>query len=66
VIPIGSYHGKYGVTLSLPSIVGSSGIEKVLEPEMTDREQHALERSADAIRGALDRVHLKERREGAA
>ncbi len=66
VIPIGSYHGKYGVTLSLPSIVGSNGIEKVLEPEMTDSEQQALERSADAIRRALDRVDLNKRGESAA
>jgi L-lactate dehydrogenase len=26
VVPIGSYHDRFGVTLSLPSIVGRSGV----------------------------------------
>jgi L-lactate dehydrogenase len=56
VIPIGSFQKRFGVTLSLPSVVGHSGIIEVLEPEMSDEECVALEKSAQALRAALDRV----------
>jgi L-lactate dehydrogenase len=45
-IPIGSYHEKFGVTLSLPSIVGRDGVVRTFEPEMSPEEKQALERGA--------------------
>jgi L-lactate dehydrogenase len=56
VIPIGSYHKRFGVTLSLPSIVGRTGVLEVLEPEMSDEEREGLSNSADALNKALDRI----------
>jgi L-lactate dehydrogenase len=56
VIPIGSFQKHFGVTLSLPSVVGRAGIGKVLLPEMSDEERSGLERSAEMLRSALDRV----------
>lgn len=56
VIPIGSYNPKYGVTLSLPSVVGREGVVQVLEPEMSVEESQALERSAETLRKAVTRV----------
>ena len=56
VIPIGSFHKKFGVTLSLPSVVGRSGVIKVLEPELSELERQQLEMSADQLRSALKRV----------
>jgi L-lactate dehydrogenase len=53
VVPIGSYNAKYGVTLSLPSVLGRGGVERLLEPEMTAAEQQALDRSAEALREAV-------------
>jgi L-lactate dehydrogenase len=50
VLPIGSYNEKYGVTLSLPSIVGRSGVIRILEPEMSGEEEQALERSAASLK----------------
>ena len=58
VIPIGCYNPKYGVTLSLPSIVGREGLAGVLESEMSDAERQALEQSAAAIKKALSRLKL--------
>jgi L-lactate dehydrogenase len=55
-IPIGSYNPAYGVTLSLPSIVGRRGVVRVLEPAMSADERQALQRSADALRSALARM----------
>jgi len=60
VIPIGCYNVTFGVTLSLPSIVGREGVRRVLEPEMSAAEQQGLQRSADAIKAALSRLSLKE------
>ena len=62
VIPIGCYNPKFGVTLSLPSVVGKNGVERVIEPEMSDAEQRGLQRSAEAIQAALSRVKLTEQR----
>jgi hypothetical protein len=52
-MPIGSYNAKYGVTLSLPSIIRRDGVVRLLEPEMPAAEQQALDRSAEAIREAV-------------
>jgi len=59
VIPIGSYQKKFGVTLSLPSIVGRRGVTEVLEPEMSDEERDGLRKSAETLKKALARVRHK-------
>jgi L-lactate dehydrogenase len=55
VIPIGSYNGRFGVTLSLPSIVGRGGVIRTFEPEMSREERQALELSATQLRKAENR-----------
>jgi L-lactate dehydrogenase len=50
VLPIGSYSDRFGVTLSLPSIVGRSGVVRILEPEMSSEEEQALELSAASLK----------------
>jgi L-lactate dehydrogenase len=56
VVPVGSYHEQFGVTLSLPSVVGRNGVVKTLSPEMSAEERQALKRSAETLRNALRRV----------
>jgi L-lactate dehydrogenase len=58
VIPIASYNPRYGVTLSLPSVVGRSGVARVLEPLMSDDERHQLQRSAEALKSVLARMQI--------
>jgi L-lactate dehydrogenase len=53
VAPIGSLQAQFGVTLSLPSVIGRSGVIEVLEPEMSEEESQRLKRSADTLRDAL-------------
>lgn len=53
VIPIGSLQKRFGVTLSLPSVVGRRGVIEVLVPEMSDEERQDLERSAQTLHAAL-------------
>jgi L-lactate dehydrogenase len=55
-IPIGSYQRAFGVTLSLPSIVGRAGVMSVLQPELSADERKGLENSAETLRNALKRV----------
>jgi L-lactate dehydrogenase len=56
VIPIGSYHQRFGVTLSLPSVVGQGGVVRILEPEMSPEEKQALLRSVAGLRQSEDRI----------
>ena len=56
VIPIGSYNPKYGVTLSMPSVLGRAGVVQILEPDMSAEERQALQRSAETLRNAVART----------
>ena len=53
VLPIGSYNPEYAVTLSMPSVVGRTGVVQVLEPSMSADERRALSLSADRLRKAF-------------
>ena len=55
-IPIGSFQKRFGVTLSLPSIVGRNGVLDVLEPELSEEERQGLEKSARKLQDSLKRV----------
>jgi L-lactate dehydrogenase len=57
-IPIGSYNPHYNVTLSLPSVLGREGVVEVLEPELSDNEQQALQRSAETLKAATARINV--------
>jgi L-lactate dehydrogenase len=56
VIPIGSFHDKFGVTLSLPSVVGRRGVVRSFEPEMSPEELQALEISASRLIQSESRI----------
>ncbi|HEY4470826.1 MAG TPA: NAD(P)-binding domain-containing protein [Stellaceae bacterium] len=58
VIPIGAYQPHYEVTLSLPSVLGRDGVVEILEPEMSEEERQALQRSADTLKAAVARTKL--------
>src|SRR6516164_2872480 len=55
-LPIGSYQPEFGVTLSLPSIVGSTGVTAILPVGLSTEEHDGLQNSADGLRKALERV----------
>ena len=56
VVPVGSYQARYGVTLSLPSVLGRDGVSRVLIPDMNEEERMAMQRSADALQAALEHL----------
>ncbi len=53
VIPIGSLQERFGVTLSLPSVVGRRGVIEVLEPAMSEEERRGLEKCAQTLQAAM-------------
>jgi L-lactate dehydrogenase len=58
VLPVGAYNAGYGVTLSLPSVVGREGVTRILQPAMSDEERRSLGQSAEVLRQALQRITL--------
>ncbi|HTJ28537.1 MAG TPA: lactate dehydrogenase, partial [Candidatus Limnocylindria bacterium] len=55
VIPVGSYNAEYGITLSLPSVVGREGVTEVVWPELSDEERQGVEASAERLKSVVDR-----------
>jgi L-lactate dehydrogenase len=58
VFPVGTYRPDYGVTLSLPTVLGRAGAVRVLMPAMEAAERQALDRSAAVLREALQRAGI--------
>jgi L-lactate dehydrogenase len=56
VLPVAAYSPAYDVTLSLVSVLGAGGVQRMYEPTMTDDERAALDRSAGILRDAAHRV----------
>ena len=59
VIPIGSFQKAFGVTLSLPSVIGRGGLIEVLEPDMSEEERVGLQKSAEILNVAVDGIRGK-------
>lgn len=62
ILPCAAWlQGEYGMKdlfLGVPCKLGRTGLEKILEVELTDAERDALARSADAVRGPMAAVKI--------
>ncbi len=56
VLPVAAYSPTYDVTLSLVSVLGAGGVQRMYEPAMTGDERAALDRSAGILREAARRI----------
>lgn len=60
VLPIAAYlEGEYGIDgfyLGVPAVIGSNGVEKILEIRLSDSEQTLLTNSLDAVKVAVSEV----------
>jgi L-lactate dehydrogenase len=52
VLPVAAYRERYGVTIALPTVLGSDGAVRWFEPSMSEDERRAFERSAATLREA--------------
>ena len=51
-------YGLSGLALSIPSVVGKTGIEKVLEIPLNEKEKNALLASADQLKAVIEKLTL--------
>ena len=56
VAPIGVYDSKFGVTLSLPCVVGREGCLQVLDPPLSNDERIGLDKCIETLRKAQERI----------
>ena len=60
ILPVSTVqHGQYGVegvALSMPAVVGRTGVETLVPIELSNAEQASLRRSARTLRGVMDEV----------
>jgi len=56
VLPVGSYSKRFGVTLSLPSVLGHGGVLETFQPELAPEEERLLARGAETLRKAAARA----------
>jgi len=56
VLPVSSAQKAFGVGLSLPSVIGAAGVERVLMPQISQQEEAALRASAQHIADASARL----------
>jgi len=62
ILPVSSliegHYGLDGICMGVPTIVGSSGVQKVLDIPLNEEEQQKLTASADALKNVLDTIEL--------
>ncbi|MFK0333824.1 L-lactate dehydrogenase [Rhizobium sp. NPDC090275] len=63
VLPVSSYIdgicGVSGVYLSLPCLIGSGGVERVITPDLMPEELSALQASANVLKETLSKINLR-------
>jgi len=62
VMPCAAYlQGEYGVDdlyVGVPVVIGSNGVEKIIEVSLQDDEKEGFDKSVDAVRGLVDSITL--------
>lgn len=62
ILPVSAgLHGEYGISglaLSIPSVIGKNGIEKILEIPLSESECAGLQDSAARLKAVIDRLNL--------
>jgi L-lactate dehydrogenase len=59
VMPVGSHSEHYGVTLSLPSVIGRAGVAETLWPVMSNEEETSLLQSIDILQKAVSKYVIR-------
>jgi L-lactate dehydrogenase len=59
VFPVAKYHSDYGLTLSLPSVLGRAGVTHSFVPEMTETERAEFQHCVEQLNAAGQRVRAE-------
>ncbi|KAI8612375.1 lactate dehydrogenase B [Chytriomyces sp. MP71] len=59
VRPVSVWVDKYGVCLALPSVIGSRGIEQVMDVSLNESEQQKLETSVASLKAVVDSLAIE-------
>jgi L-lactate dehydrogenase len=54
-VKMDGYYGVSGVCLSVPCVIGSRGIERILKPQLDESEQNQFRRCAEAVAAQMTR-----------
>jgi malate dehydrogenase len=57
-IYVDGQYGIHGVYVGVPVMLGSAGIEEIIELDLTDGELKALHTSAEAVRGLMEKIGI--------
>jgi malate dehydrogenase len=61
LVPVSAYcqkeYGANGIFIGVPVILGASGVERIIEIELTPKEQAAMARSIAAVRKLVDQMN---------
>ena len=52
------HYGLQDVCLSLPAVADRTGVSRIIDADLTDREQEGLHRSAKVLRDVIDKIEL--------
>jgi len=62
VIPVSTYlDGEYGysdVTIGVPAVVGSNGVEKIVELDLNDEEKSMFQKGIESIKSAISSIEI--------
>jgi L-lactate dehydrogenase len=56
IFPVATYHSDYGLTLSLPSVLGKSGVTHSFVPKMSESERTEFQHCLDQLKTASQRI----------
>jgi L-lactate dehydrogenase len=56
VLPVADYHDDYGLTLSLPSVLGRAGVSHSFVPEMSENEAAEFQHCIQQLKIAFPRI----------
>ena len=57
-LPINLEFGVEGFFIGVPTVIGSKGIEKIIEFSLTDEEKSALENTLNAVKKTVSETKL--------
>ncbi len=62
IMPVSAYvsghYGLDGIYISVPTLIGSGGVEDLIDIPLSDAEQKALERSANTLKNAINSIEI--------